>query len=185
MNQTKKLLSCISLLALLALPALSQTNTPPITNPPVTVQVIGQLETFLSGAGTNLFVVPYGIYSSGEKSAGGGIALAYKLSDYVVPAFRIDYLNKEFYQGSITTQLQLPIKFSLFNLYPFGLAGASVPFSGAGGNNGTVQGVAGLGLAINFNGTGWIARHIDLVGDWEQWSSIRGDQYRFGLVIKF
>jgi hypothetical protein len=183
----KGLMSVITAVAL-ALPLMAQTNVPPVTdtNLPPAVSVVGQLETFLAGAGTNLMLVPYGIYSSGDKSAGGGIALAYKLNDYVVPAFRIDYLHKEFYQGSVTAQFQLPIHTaSWLTLFPFGIAGASVPFSGAGGDNGTVQGVAGLGLAVRINGTGWIAQHLDLIGDWEKWSAIKGDQYRFGLVIKF
>ncbi len=173
----------LSLLGLVALTATAQTNT---NLPPASVQVVTQLEQFLSGAGTNLMVIPYGIYSSGDGGKyGGGLCLAYKLSDYVVPGFRIDYLHSQFYQGSITTQLQLPIKFSVATIFPFGLAGMSVPFSGAGSDNGTVQGVAGLGLAVKFNGGGWLATHLDLVADWEKWSAMNGDQYRFGVVLKF
>lgn len=136
----KRLLAIATIAALGILAAVAQeqqiqfvtaTNPAPpavaLTNPPPLVGVFGQLGQFLAGAGTNLIGVGYGIYSSGDKSAGGGVALAYELNPYAVSAFRVDYLNKEFYQGTITMQLQLPIRpASWCTLYPFGVAGASV-----------------------------------------------------------
>lgn len=161
------------------------TNGVTLTNPPPVVTLSGKVLGFLS-QGSNFLIAPYGIYSTGTKSAGGGVAVAYKVNDFVLPTIRLDYLDKNFYQGDFTTQLQYPITLSQSNLtvIPFVLGGVATPFGGAGSANTTVQGIAGLGMALRLDFLGGFGKQCDLVADWEKWSASPGDQYRFGIAIK-
>jgi len=180
-----KLMTIIGLLAL-ACSGFAQTNITIPPDAPAPVQEAGSVLNFLSSAGTNLMVAGYGIYSTGSRSAGGGIALAYKLTDFIAPAVRLDYLNRSFYQGSFSTQLQYPLTFgNKITVVPFALGGVATPFGGAGKDNETVQGIAGVGLAVRMDWLGSFGKHLDLIADWEKWSATSGNQYRFGVLYKF
>ena len=161
------------------------TNTVPA---PIPVEAPPQATSWLSflSSGSNFMVAPYGIFSTGPRSVGGGVAVAYKISDYIAPAMRIDYLNSSFYQGSLSAQVQYPIHFgSNITVVPFGLAGAATPFGGAGDNNLTPQGIAGVGAALRLDFLGGVGKRLDLIADWEKWSATRGSQIRLGLLYKF
>ncbi len=177
---TSLLLTC-SLLVVCGT-ASSQTNLPPIATNGVTAGFLSDVVTWFS-QGTNFIVVPYGIVTAnnnGKYGGGGGLALAYEVSQYFNSGMRIEYLNKAFYQGSFTAQLQVPVTlFRKVTVVPFVLGGVAVPFGGGASNPGTVQGIAGTGLAVRLSAK-W-----DLLGDIEKWSATPGQQYRFGIGYKF
>jgi hypothetical protein len=180
--------------ALAVIPAKAQTSTNNVPLPPVATNdissFIGDLGIWLS-QGTNWMVVPYAIITDKDSGLGdgAGVSIAYRISDYVVSGMRVDWLKGAFYQGSFTSQLQLPL--DLFNhkltIVPFALGGVAVPFGGGSGDtSGSVQGIAGTGMALRLGFLGaWAGQHLDLVGDIEKWSALPGRQYRFGIVYKF
>lgn len=181
------LIWAIAALAASEFPTKAQTTNEPPPLPPVATNGIST--SFLSDTikwfaeGTNFIVVPYGIVSSGNNGkygGGGGVALAYEVSKYFDSGMRIEYLNKAFYQGSFTSQLQVPVTlFGKVTVVPFLLGGVAVPFGGGAADPGSVQGIAGTGLAIRLSAK-W-----DLLADVEKWSSTPGQQYRFGVGFKF
>lgn len=133
---------------------------------------------FLS-AGTNYMFAPYGIITTDGK-VGGGIALAYKLSDFVVPTLRFDYLDKAVWMPSASVQLQAPLVIGgKFTVIPFAFAGIATTVAGRGADNGDPVGIFGVGAAVR------VAQHWDLVADYEKWSGFSGDQIRFGVLYKF
>ena len=121
-------------------------------------------------------VAPYGIYDSGTKSAGGGVAALYKLNDYVAPCVRMDYLNNNLFMpsGNLTLQYPLPA-LGKFTLVPFAYGGLALPLAGKARDNGNLSVITGIGLALR------ISSHFDLITDWENWTGFKGDQYRFGV----
>lgn len=172
----KKILTFIACIVSFA--AIAQTNSVTDTNSVITGPA-GKIITFL-GEGSNYIIAPYGIYDTGSKSFGGGIGIGYKLNDFVVPTIRLDYINKDIWMPSGNVQLQAPM--TLFNkvtTIPFVFAGAATTVSGRGSQNGEAVGIFGVGMAVR------IGKHWDVVGDWEQWSTFKGDQYRFGFAYKF
>jgi hypothetical protein len=180
----KKLIVVIGLTATLSLSVLAQDAKTP---PPISTNGVADFSFWQDtinwiAEGTNFIVVPYGIVTSGDRryDAGGGVALAYAISDYVVTGMRFEYLNKAFYQASFSSQLQVPITlFRKFTVVPFVLGGVAVPFGGGAQDPGSVQGIAGTGLAVR------LTKKIDLIGDVEKWSATSGLQYRFGVGYKF
>lgn len=153
------------------------------TNPPVITGPIADFISFATTAGaTNWMIAPYGIYDAGSKTGGGGIALAYKLSDFVVPTMRLDYVNREIWMPSGTLQLQAPVTFfGKVTVIPFVFGGIATPIAGKGADNGSAVGMFGTGGAIR------LSSRLDLVGDVEKWSGggFTGLQYRGGIAIKF
>lgn len=184
--RTIKSLIPVTLLALCGIASAQTTNTPPPL-PPVATN--GVSTSFLTDVvdffanGTNFIVVPYGIVTSGSNNkynGGGGVALAYAVSQYFESGMRIEYLDKAFYQGSFTGQLQVPVNlFGKVTVVPFLLGGVAVPFGGGAADPGSVQGIAGAGLAVRLSSK-W-----DLLGDIEKWSATPGQQYRLGVGYKF
>jgi len=183
----KKVISSLVLSVIVLSSVEAQINTPPPL-PPVATN--GVTTSFLSDVvdwfsqGSNFMVVPYGLVSKGDNGkygGGGGIALAYEVSQYFVTGMRVEYLDSQFYQGSFTGQLQLPLHIiKNHDIVPFVLGGVSVPFGGGtSGNAGTVQGVAGTGVAFMLSSK-WF-----LVGDVEYWSAKSGPNYRGGVGFKF
>lgn len=132
----KKLLILSSLLLTLSVKA-DDTNT---------IHQIHVWEDFLSSATTNLIVIPYGLTSTDFKNFGGGLAVGYELSPNVVPFLRLEADKHGFYSPSGTVQLQVPIKFGLFVLIPFGYTGVSVPLGKHSAD--PVIGLVGMGGAI-------------------------------------
>lgn len=185
MNTIKSLILA-SVLACCTMAGAQTTNNPPPLPPVATNGVssgfLSDVVTFFS-EGTNFIVVPYGIITSGNNGkygAGGGVALAYEVSKYFESGMRIEYLNKQFYQGAFTAQLQVPLTlFKKVTVVPFILGGVAVPFGGGATDPGTVQGIAGAGMAVR------LTSRWDLLGDIEKWSATPGQQYRVGIGYKF
>lgn len=180
----KKLSLAVFAACLLAMPVQAQdTNLPPVaTNGVASLSFWEDAINWVS-QGSNFIVVPYGIVSTGNNGkydAGGGVALAYSISQYAEMGMRVDYLNKAFYQGSFSGQLQVPINlFKKVTVVPFVLGGVAVPFGGGATDPASVQGIAGAGMAVR------LSAHWDLIGDIEKWSATPGQQYRFGIGYKF
>lgn len=169
----------------------------------VTVTQQGTNAPFLSGplvdvfrfvsSGTNWVIAPYGIVakSDAKYTVGGGIALAYHLSDFVMPMMRLDYMDHKLYMPSANLQLQAPVTlFGKVTTIPFAFAGIATPISGTGNNNGTVVGIFGAGLALrlDFLGSGKFWQKSDLVWDVETWNGAafhNQQQMRFGWAFKF
>lgn len=164
--------------------ALAQTNTPPVpapTNaPPALSGPVMDALTFMSTATTNWMIGAYGIYDQGTKSAGGGIGVGYKLSDFVVPIMRLDYLNDGLWMPSGNLQLQLPLTImGKVTVIPLAFTGIATPLAGKGNDNGSAVGILGIGLAVR------VAQHWDVLADYEKWSGFDGNQYRIAAAYKF
>ncbi|HSM84600.1 MAG TPA: hypothetical protein VLT16_00555 [Candidatus Limnocylindrales bacterium] len=178
----KKFLGAVLLVGLMLAGAVESqaqivdTNMPapsPVLSGPAT-QVIDFLTT-----GSNWMVAPYGIVTTDSKF-GGGIAFGYKLSDFVVPTMRLDYLEGQLWMPSASLQLQAPLTImGKITAIPFTFAGIATPISGAGNNNGSAVGIFGAGAAIR------LSSKVDVVGDYEKWSGFKGGQIRFGILYKF
>lgn len=176
-----------------------QTNTYPVTNAPTVSQAIDTLLASVQAGQTNWEVIPYGLYAPALKQKyGGGLALLYPLSTYVVTGARVDWVNGGFWMPSGNATLQLPIKLtSWLTITPFTYAGIGVPLGGAQvagfvlpgkpspDNNGQPTAILGYGAAIDiYKSTGFI-KHASLVGDAEKWTGFDGQQYRLGVALHF
>jgi hypothetical protein len=149
------------------------------TNAPVIAGPGWDAFQFLTSSGSNWMIAAYGIYDSGTEEAGFGLGAGYRLSEFVVPTLRLDYLNQEIWMPSASLQMQAPIRlFGKFDLVPFGFAGIATCVSGPHETYAPV-GIFGLGGAIR------VGKHFDIVGDYEIWSGFAGSQYRFGFLYKF
>jgi hypothetical protein len=187
----KKLL--LALLAIVPLKIFGQTTiTPPqvvsVTNPPALSGPIVDAVQFISASSSNWFTVPYAIVSSDENKLGAGVAVGYKVNDFLAPVLRLDYFDGQVWMPSLSMQLQAPIKlFGRLTAIPFAFAGVATPLSGKGNNNGTAQSILGGGLAVRLDafGSAWFWQHTDLVLDVESWSGFSGQQIRVGPLIKF
>lgn len=180
----RKLFLIIGLLAFLAGGVHAQ-DTNPIPAPAISGPGWDAIQ-FL-GSGSNWLVAPYMIYSTGSKSAGGGIGVGYKVSDFVVPTLRLDYLEGGLYMPSASLQLQAPLKLlGKVTLIPFAFAGLATPISGKGKDNGSAVGIFGIGGAIrtDFIGSDKWWKPQDVIFDFEKWSGFSGSQYRLGFVWK-
>lgn len=186
----KTLILAIGLAIGLALSTTAQTNPQPDTN--AVSSLIGgpgaELISFLS-TGSNWMVASYVIVpSSSQYGVGGGIGIGYRVSDFVVPTMRLDYLDKTIWMPSGSLQLQAPFKlFNKLTLIPFVFPGIATPVSGTGGNNGSAVGIFGAGAAVRLDaiGSGSFWQHSDIIFDVEKWTSFTGQQIRIGFVYKF
>lgn len=176
-----KKLILATVLALLTFASSAQTNT---NNAPVISGPAADAWAFITTAGvTNWMIAPYAIYSTTSKEFGGGLGVGYRLSDFVVPTLRVDYLNKEIWMPSANLQLQVPVTIlGKVTVIPFTFAGVATTVSGGGTDNGAAVGMLGVGGAIR------LSTHFDVIGDYELWNGgpFRSDnQIRFGFVWKF
>lgn len=174
----KKSVAVIGLVMVSAFLGLAQTETntnAPVANPIVDSPIFG----FLS-QGTNWMIAPYGIANTTAGKYGGGVALAYKLSDFVAPMMRVDYYDGTIWMPSASLQLQAPITlFGKVTVIPFAFSGIGTPLAGKGKDNGSAVGIFGAGLAAR------VSTKFDLVADVEKWSGFNGQQIRFGVLYKF
>lgn len=157
---------------------------PPSTNAPVISGPVQDAWDFVTTAGVSNWVVgTYGIYSETSKTWGGGVGVGYKLSDFVVPIFRMDMIGPDVYLPSGNLQLQVPVTlFGKLTAVPFGFGGVATTVAGGGNENGAVVGILGIGMAVR------ITKNIDLLGDWEIWEGGKfhqDNQIRFGAAWKF
>jgi hypothetical protein len=178
-TKLKSLIAAAGTAALLCLNLNAQTTT----NPPPSTTGLGSsvdaVVSFLS-KGSNWMVAPYGIYDTGSKSGGAGIGIGYKLSDFVVPVMRLDYIDSHVWMPSGSLQLQVPVTFAQkVTVTPFAFTGIATPVGGTAANNGSVVGIFGLGGAIK------LSTHFDLIADYEKWTGFKGNQIRAGFVFKF
>src|SRR5690348_15720146 len=142
MKKRTKLISILTASSLIALTSLAQTNAPPSG---------GTLWDFVT-TGSNYWVAPFGTYAPDAKTAGGGVALGYRVSEVVNPILRLDYFNGALWVPSLTAQIQPPrTLLGKIPIVPFGIAGAATPISGAGVGNGTFVTVLGAGAAFKFD----------------------------------
>lgn len=189
---------------LCAMAAFAQTGgnfpTPPPSTNSATVQSgIQTIIDAVKSGQSNWYVIPYGLYAPGlQKRAGGGIAAMYPLSEYVVAGARLDYVNGGFWMPSGSATLQFPMKLtSWLTVTPFTYAGVGVPLSGATvsgvklpgqlprDNGGQATAILGYGGAVKiYTGTGFIKK-LDAIADAERWTGFPGQQYRFGVSLKF
>jgi hypothetical protein len=156
----------------------------PGTNAPLVSGPAADAWSFITTAGvSNWMVAPFGIYSTTSKEWGGGLAVGYKLSEFVVPVLRLDYLAGDIWMPSANLQLQVPVTImGKFTLIPFTFAGVATTIAGGGADNGTAVGMLGIGGAVR------LSSHVDLVGDYELWNGGHfhaDNQIRFGVLYKF
>lgn len=161
-------------LAIVTLPATAQsTNAPPNLWDIVTT-------------GTNYFGGGYGTVNYKLNTAGGGIFVGYRATDFLAPVARLDYWSGTLYTMSLNVELQVPrTVMGKIPVVPFAIAGVETPLKG----NASTDAVVGAGAAIrlDFLGTSWLATHLDLVGDYEMHFGLPTDQQhqiRFGLLLK-
>ena len=154
------------------------TLPPPPTNAPVISGPVTKIFDFI-GTGSNWMTAVYGIASSDGDMFGGGIALAYKLSDFAAPVLRLDYYDGRVWMPSGSLQLQAPIIFGgKVKFTPFVFGGIATPLGGTD-QDGDVVGIFGLGAALS------LTKKVSLVGDVEKWTGFDAEQIRFGLLYKF
>jgi hypothetical protein len=173
-----KILTLSAIILALALPATAQTND---TSTNATALIGGPATTLLNflGTGSNWFAAPYGIVGTDSKF-GGGVAVGYKISEFVVPVMRLDYYDSTVWMPSASLQLQAPLTImGKFTLIPFAFAGLATPIAGKGADNGSAVGIFGAGAAVR------ISSRFDIVADVEKWSGFKGEQIRAGVLWKF
>ncbi len=157
----------------------SSTNAPSLLSGPA----VDAFEFITTAGVSNWFAVPFATYDCTAHGFGGGVAIGYKLSDFVAPVLRFDYINSGIYSAQADMQLQVPVRIlGKIEVVPFTFAGIAAPVSGAGDENWSVVGVVGVGTAVRLH------RHWDLVADWEHWTGGPFDsnnQIRFGVLYKF
>lgn len=160
-------------LTLAAFNVKAQTNPPIITGPGT------EIIKFLS-SGTNWMISTYGIYDTGTKRGGGGIAVLKDVTDYIAVGIRVDYLNKNFWMPQADFQLQAPFQlFGKVTVIPFAFTGIATPLGGRGSENHTPIGIVGIGAAIR------IYKGLDAVTSYEKWNTMDGNQIRLGVLYKF
>lgn len=136
---------------------------------------------------SNLIVATYGIIDSTSKTGGGGIGLGYKLSDFVVPTLRFDYIGGRIWQPSGSLQLQVPVTIAgKFTVIPFIFEGIATPLTGKGNKNFDPVNIAGIGAALQLPHSHWY-NPAGVIGDFERWTGAgwNNNQIRAGVYWKF
>lgn len=170
----KKLLA-LSALVLSGFFCSAQTNT----NAPVITGPITNVFNFL-GQGSNFMSAAYGIVSTDGEKTGAGVALAYKINDWIAPVIRIDYYDREIWMPSGSLQFQAPITISgKVTVTPFAFGGVATPLNQDSSNHASVEGIFGIGAAVS------LGRRFSIVADIEKWTGFEAEQLRFGVVYKF
>lgn len=177
----------------LGLSALAQqaTNTVWVTNY-VNVEANGTNAPIFSGPlvnlwdaakMTNVITIGFGEMNLDDTSKfGGGLAVGYRINDYLVPFVRIGYIDKNVTTVSATAQLQLPVTlFGKVTAIPLTYAGTGTSVSGKGGRNGDVVGILGAGAGIR------IGSRFDILATYElqTGSGIMDHLALFGVGYKF
>lgn len=129
---------------------------------------------------TNWAVGAYGVFDQTSKKVGGGIGAIYNITPYAGAWLRGEYNGHDFSGCSGSLALQLPISIIGGKAYlvPLGYTGASVTLAGLGKNNGSPQGIVGLGMAICYG------KHFDLFGSYEK-RTADNDKLLAGAAWKF
>lgn len=131
-----------------------------------------------------------------DKSWGGGVFAGYKLSEYIVPILRADYVRDSVFAVSGNIQLQLPIHLfvregrpnGLLTITPFAFAGVATSMNNdSTTDNGNPIGIFGTGGAIGLgSATAWYVPKF-IAADYERWTGagFNDNQVRVGLGWKF
>ena len=168
--------------ALSVIPALAQTNSAVSPTPmSVTENAVASVMT-----ASNWLVIPFGIYDTGTKLFGGGVAVVYNLSSptnaiRVGLMTRMDYINNEVWEPGANLKLGMP--FRLNNgavITPITFAGTAIAVSGKGSANGTLAGIVGLGADIDFP---LFNRRWNFIFDVEKWTTGKKVQVRFSPIV--
>lgn len=137
---------------------------------------------------TNLAFSLGGEYDLTANRPGGYIAMAYKLSDFVLPVVRFDILtdkdwNAKVFQPQFNLQLQAPLLIAnKVWVTPLQFTGVAIPLTGRGNNNLDPVFVIGAGASIHLKDKNW-----GIVGDFEYWTGggYNNNQIRVGPYWKF
>lgn len=171
----KKLLSALASLLLFASYTQAQTNS--------------QWSDFLNflGSSSNLMVATYGIVNTHTHKPGEGIALAYRLSDYVVAVTRMEYKDHRLWGSSLSLQLQVPVAIGPATIVPLAYAGIDTAWSGKGDENLNAQSIVGTGVAIRTPASWKKSKLVprDLLVSVEKVSDEPGKNIRFGALWDF
>lgn len=159
----------------------------------VGLNVMGQSAPILSSpivdflSRSNLIVATYGIYGTTSHEGGVGLGLGYKLSEFVVPTLRFDYIAGRIWQPSASLQLQVPVTIAgRITVTPFIFEGIATPLTGKKGANFDPVNIAGLGAAFKLPAFRWYTPS-GLIWDYERWTGAgwNDNQIRFGAYWKF
>lgn len=137
---------------------------------------------------TNVAIALFGERDMTDDTYGGGVAFGYKLTPFVMPVVRVDFLqdrngNVQVFQPQFNLQLQVPITIAnKVIVTPLGFTGVAIPLSGRGDNNLDPVFVIGTGAAIHLKDKKW-----GIVGDYEHWSGggYNNNQIRVGPYWTF
>lgn len=102
------------------------------------------------GTGTNWsFYADAIIPTEKSLSPGGGVFAYCAINEYAGAAMGFDVVDKDITMPSVSVQLQVPVQLGQnVRLVPYGYTGMSMPLSGRGDDNGTVNGLIGAGVAV-------------------------------------
>lgn len=150
----------------------------PISSPGLWSGALDLISPLLTA--TNWAVGAYGVFDQTSKKVGCGIGAIYNITPYAGAWLRGEYNGHDFSGCSGSLALQLPISIIGGKAYlvPLGYTGASVTIAGLGKNNGSPQGIVGLGMAIRY-GT-----HFDLFATYEK-RTADNDKLLAGAAWKF
>jgi hypothetical protein len=147
-------------------------------NPFLSGPVVTALE-FLS-QGSNWMTAAYGTMNDKATKFGGGVAVGYKVNDFLAPTLRLDYYDGRIFMPSASLQLQVPIKLlGKLTVIPFAISGIATPIAGKGSSDGSAVGIFGAGAAVQ------LSTKFDLIADAEKWTGFDGYQFRFGALYKW
>lgn len=170
-------------LMVLALAATSVAGYSQVTNVPF---ISSPIYDFLQKS--NLIVATYGIVDTTSKHVGGGVALAYKLSEFIVPTIRMDAIDGKIWQPQMNLQIQAPVTlFGKLTFIPFVFDGIATPVMGKGAQNFQPINIAGVGAAVQFPKSDKWYVPSGAVGDFERWTGAgwNNNQIRAGVYWKF
>ncbi len=181
MNRTKTIIG----LAMLSLAFTVTAQTEPAPAPAPIVE--NSILSFLSSS--NAFVASYAIADVSKKDFGAGIALGYKLTDYLATVMRWDYIEQRLWKPSISLQLQTTFKLfgGTIDATPLIYDGIATPLTGKGSFS--PINIAGVGLAVGFPKSwhkSFLVPH-GAFGTIEHWSGSgeNSTQFRIGSYWNF
>lgn len=185
MNKIKRIL-LVAAVAAVAFTSLAQDTPPPIEQPDIPNWMESPITQFLLN-GTNWMVAPYAIVNTTTKEAGAGIGAGYKISEFLVPTMRLDYVGGKVWVPSGSIQLQLPLTFfGKVKVTPFTFTGIATSFNNDSESGGAI-GIFGIGGSVSLKAdTEWYVPK-GIIGDYERWTGggFNDNQIRIGFLFKF
>lgn len=133
--------------------------------------------------GSNWMIGTYTTFDTTSHSFGGGIGAGYKISEFVVPVMRLDYINGGAWLPSGSLQLQVPVKIlGKLEVVPFTFSGVATSLNH--GNDGDVVGIFGIGASVHLPASDKWYVPYSVLCDYERWTGggFNNNQIRFGLA---